>query len=37
MKEACNIIDSEYVHFSKEPKKSGHSLQLLMRTGKHTG
>lgn len=21
LKEACNIIDSKYVHFSKEPKK----------------
>lgn len=36
LKRALNVLDSEYIHLYKEPKESGHSLQLLMRTGKHT-
>lgn len=31
-----NVTDSECIHFNKEPKESGHSLQPLMRTGKRT-
>lgn len=36
LKRGLNVIDSEYSLFYKEPKESGHSLQLLVRIGKHT-